>query len=102
MLRSSALVESLENTKKKSHEIRLAFEEATRMNEEISLERNRFRLSAVRGSLMFFLIDQLSMIDHMYQFSLESFMTIFKKGFVSLFFFFFFFFSYCFLVLLVP
>ena len=75
-----ALVESLENTKKKSHEIQAAMAKALETNEAINRERNKYRPSAVRGSLLFFLIDQLSNIDHMYQYSLESFMTIFTKG----------------------
>ena len=80
LLKNVALVESLENTKKKSHEIQAAMAKALETNEAINRERNKYRPSAVRGSLLFFLIDQLSNIDHMYQYSLESFMTIFTKG----------------------
>ena len=42
--------------------------------------RESYRPVATRGSLMFFLIDQLAKIDHMYQYSLAAFTFIFQKA----------------------
>ena len=47
---------------------------------EIAKAREIYRPIAERGSLIFFLIDQLNVIDHMYQFSLDAFNYIFQKA----------------------
>jgi len=49
----------------------------TKMVEEA---REAYRHVAKRGSLVYFLIDQLTVIDHMYQYSLSAFTFIFQKA----------------------
>ena len=46
---------------------------------EIAASREAYRPIAARGSLIFFLIEQLHMIDHMYQFSLDTFNYMYVK-----------------------
>ena len=47
---------------------------------KIASSREVYRPIAARGSLMYFLIDQLKSIDHMYQFSLDTFNYMFTKA----------------------
>ena len=46
----------------------------------IAKAREVYRPIAERGSLMYFLIDQLHVISHMYQFSLDTFNYMFVKA----------------------
>ena len=47
---------------------------------KINDARETYRPVASRGSLIYFLIDQLNVIDHMYQYSLAAFNFIFSKA----------------------
>ncbi|CAD2219679.1 dynein heavy chain [Angomonas deanei] len=80
ILENVALIENLENTKKKSKEINASFALAVTTQKDIAQNRLRYTDVAVRGSLLFFQIDQLWKIDHMYQYSLEAFMVVFNKA----------------------
>eukprot|EP00762_Andalucia_godoyi_P000343 ANDGO_03199.mRNA.1 Dynein beta chain len=80
ILENTALIENLENTKKTAKNIQESVAKAQITSKEISESRELYRPAAVRGSLMFFQIDQLTAIDHMYQYSLGSFMTVFVKA----------------------
>ena len=42
--------------------------------------REAYRPIATRGSLVYFIVDQLSVIDHMYQYSLAAFTFFFQKA----------------------
>ena len=80
ILENVALVENLESTKKKAAEIAKSMIEAHEMQDRINESRKLYTCVAVRGSLLFFQIDQLAKINHMYQYSLGAYMTIFIKG----------------------
>ncbi|KAJ9460839.1 Dynein beta chain [Diplonema papillatum] len=80
ILENQTLVENLEVTKKKAAEISKSMVEAHEMQAAISLSRKTYTSVAVRGSLLFFQIDQLAKISHMYQYSLGAYMAIFVKA----------------------
>lgn len=42
--------------------------------------RDTYRPIATRGSLIYFVINQLSVVDHMYQYSLGAFHSVFEKA----------------------
>jgi len=42
--------------------------------------REVYRRVATEGSMLYFLLIQLCIVDHMYQYSLESFVTFFFKA----------------------
>ncbi|ESS67196.1 hypothetical protein TCDM_04102 [Trypanosoma cruzi Dm28c] len=80
ILENVALIENLENTKKKAKEINASFAQAVATQKDIAQNRLTYTSVAVRGALLFFQIDQLWKIDHMYQYSLEAFMVVFNKA----------------------
>ncbi|KAG8346214.1 putative Dynein heavy chain N terminal region 2 domain1 [Trypanosoma vivax] len=80
ILENISLIENLENTKKKAKEINASFAQAVSTQKDIAQNRLTYTSVAVRGSLLFFQIDQLWKIDHMYQYSLEAFMVVFNKA----------------------
>lgn len=47
---------------------------------DINNEREKYRSVAAEGSMLYFLIITLNNIDHMYQYSLDSFITFFRKA----------------------
>ena len=80
ILENVALIENLETTKKKASEISRSMIEAIQTQKEIATSRLSYTTVAVRGSLLFFQIDQLAKINHMYQYSLSAYMVIFLKA----------------------
>ena len=80
ILGDEALIISLEETKATSQEIAEKVEVAKVTEQTIAKAREVYRPIAGRGSLMFFLIDQLHVISHMYQFSLDTFNYMFVKS----------------------
>lgn len=74
------LIEGLEATKKTA----MAISEAVRLGKEtekgINEAREVYRPVASEASLLYFLLLKLYRIDHMYQYSLDSFSTFFKKS----------------------
>jgi len=80
ILENVTLVENLEATKKTAKEINASMESAVNTQKTIAQSRLTYTPVAVRGSLLFFQIDQLCKIDHMYQYSLEAFMVVFNKA----------------------
>ncbi|KAL0479464.1 dynein heavy chain [Acrasis kona] len=80
ILENKKLIENLEMTKAKSKQITLSVAEIEENNKKIDASRQVYRPVSVRGSMLYFLIDQLSNLDHMYQYSLEAFMVVFNKA----------------------
>jgi dynein heavy chain len=83
ILENKNLIEHLEMTKKKAKQIQISVAETTENNKKIEISRKVYTSVSVRGSLLYFLIDKLSNIDHMYQYSLEAFMVVFNKALVK-------------------
>ncbi|XP_043549538.1 dynein axonemal heavy chain 11 isoform X1 [Chiloscyllium plagiosum] len=79
-LGDTLLVEKLETTKHTAAEIEMKVLE-TKVNEiKINEAREHYRPAAVRASLLYFLMSDLSMINPMYRFSLKSFAAVFHKA----------------------
>jgi len=77
ILTNISLIESLETTKATSTEIQRQQLEAKETEKTINNMREIFRRVAAEGATLYFLLIQLNVVDHMYQYSLESFQFFF-------------------------
>ena len=80
ILSDVALIEGLEKTKLASTEIEQKVELAKKQEVSINAARNEFRLVSSEGAWLYFLLIQLHIVDHMYQFSLQAFVMFFLKA----------------------
>jgi dynein heavy chain len=80
ILDNMPLIEGLEKTKLTAKEIAEQVAEAQKTEIEINRSRELYRPVAAEGSMIFFLIIQLCFIEHMYQYSLDSFVTFLMKA----------------------
>jgi dynein heavy chain len=80
ILENFTLIEGLEITKKTSNTIKeqQAIAKVTEAN--INESREVYRRVAAEGAMLYFLIIKLGVVDHMYQYSLESFSVFFFKA----------------------
>ncbi|KAF1791084.1 P-loop containing nucleoside triphosphate hydrolase [Phytophthora cactorum] len=69
---------SLTKTKATSAEIENALERSAKKSEELDEKRDTYSPFAREGAKIFFLVKQLSAVNHMYRFSLASFLGLFK------------------------
>ena len=76
ILDDQQLIDTLSNSKKTSQEIKARVAEAKVTERELDEERENYRVSAIRGSLLYFCIADLAKIDPMYQYSLQWFTTL--------------------------
>jgi dynein heavy chain len=60
------LISTLESSKITSDEIKLKIEESTILEVKIDSTRNQYKEVSVRGSILFFVIKDLSIVDPMY------------------------------------
>jgi len=74
------LIVGLEKTKATSKDITLQVASAIETEKEINTSRELYRPVAEEGSMLFFLVNQLCIIEHMYQYSLDSFVTFLYKA----------------------
>ncbi|XP_053528697.1 dynein axonemal heavy chain 9 isoform X1 [Artibeus jamaicensis] len=74
------LVENLEVTKQTAAEVEKKFQEANVTEAKINEAREHYRPAAARASLLYFIMNDLSKIHPMYQFSLKAFSTVFQKA----------------------
>lgn len=74
------LVENLETTKRTAAEIEVKSKEAKVTEVEINTAREMYRPAAARSSLLYFILNELSKINLIYQFSLKAFTTVFEKA----------------------
>jgi len=74
------LIEGLEATKKTAQEISEAVESGKITQKEVEEAREAYRPQASEGAMLYFLLTKLCVVDHMYQYSLDSFMTFFEKS----------------------
>ena len=73
------LIESLEDTKRVSDEIKAKVEEAVSTEEKINTAREKYRDVASRGAMLFFILNSLNKIHSFYQFSLNAFVVVFIR-----------------------
>ena len=74
------LIENLEQTKVTANEVAQKQLEGKVAKDEINISRNMYRPVATRSSLIYFVLNQLNLVDHMYQYSLNGFMRVFNKA----------------------
>ncbi|XP_060638089.2 dynein axonemal heavy chain 11 [Anolis sagrei] len=79
-LGDTELVEKLETTKSTAAEIELKAMEAKENEVHINEAREHYRPAAARASLLYFVINDLSKVNPIYQFSLKAFNTVFHKA----------------------
>ncbi|KAK3243833.1 hypothetical protein CYMTET_46533 [Cymbomonas tetramitiformis] len=79
ILDDELLINTLNNSKLTSSVITVRVKEAEETEKEINANRELFRSVPVRGSILYFVLADLSLIDPMYQFSLSYFVMLFNK-----------------------
>jgi len=80
ILANEALIVTLEETKLTVKEINEKQKVASVKEVEIAKAFEAYRPNANRGSLIYFLMNLLNVVDHMYQYSLAAFNSIFLKS----------------------
>ena len=75
-----SLIIMLANTKETSAEVSEQLAVADETNKKINIAREEFRPVAERGSILYFVICDMTMVNCMYQISLGQFLTIFDFG----------------------
>jgi dynein heavy chain, axonemal len=78
MLDNTELVDTLDETKTKATEIKEKLEIAGTTGEAIERFRDGYRSAAKRGANLFFLLSDMAIVNQMYQYSLASYLEIFK------------------------
>jgi dynein heavy chain 2 len=79
LLENTALISTLTRTKEKSAEIEESLIQSAETSLKLDEQREVYRPFAHTGSNLFFLIKSLKSINHMYQFSLNAFLDLFKQ-----------------------
>jgi len=74
------LIEGLEATKAASKEINEAVAKGKETEMQINIAREVYRRVAAEGAMLYFGVTQLCMIEHMYQYSLDSFVTYYLRA----------------------
>ena len=74
------LIEGLEATKDKASEINLAVKKARETEIGVNEAREVYRGVSVEASMLYFMLLKLCLIDHMYQYSLDSYTQFFLKA----------------------
>ncbi|KAL0236923.1 hypothetical protein PCE1_000320 [Barthelona sp. PCE] len=77
ILDDEQMVVTLNNSKETAHKISESLKIAKQTEIKIDENRNLYRAIARRASLLFFVLTDMSNIDTMYQFSLESYLNLF-------------------------
>jgi dynein heavy chain len=80
LIEDTELMNTLDRSKKMSSELTERVKKALETSEEISIHREAYRRVAGRAALLHFILVDLSKIDHMYQFSLAAFVTVFTAA----------------------
>eukprot|EP00736_Rhodelphis_marinus_P001173 Rmarinus@m.17616 len=81
LLENKTLIVSLDETKVKSRSVQAKLDESAQVQQRLEKQRNMYQSIAHEGSKLFFLIRDLHRLSPMYQFSLSSFLRLFKKAF---------------------
>ncbi len=80
ILSDVSLIDGLEKTKSTAMEVGVKVDQAREQEATINAARSEFQTVAAEGSWLYFLLIQLNYINHMYQFSLNAFVTFFRKA----------------------
>ena len=79
ILDNEELINTLNDSKTTSAAIKRRLEEAEKTEANISTAREKYRVVASKGSIMYFVVADLALIDPMYQFSLRYFTQLFNQ-----------------------
>ncbi|GKT15873.1 Dynein axonemal heavy chain 7, partial [Aduncisulcus paluster] len=74
------LIQTLENSNKKSRDISRKVKEAEVTQDRIEKTRQQYRIVAERGATLFFTISSLNSLDHMYSYALTWYVKLFTKS----------------------
>mmetsp|Transcript_39360 Transcript_39360/g.37808 ORF Transcript_39360/g.37808 Transcript_39360/m.37808 type:complete len:152 (+) Transcript_39360:6448-6903(+) len=74
------LIETLENAKSKAVQIASDLENADVTTKDINQSRESYKDVAKRGAILFFAMSGLSSISEMYEYSLSSYLVVFKNA----------------------
>lgn len=74
------LISTLESSKMTSEEIKVKIEESTKLETVIDETRNQYKSVSIRGSILFFVIKDLAIVDPMYQYSLQYVKKLFNQA----------------------
>jgi dynein heavy chain 2 len=80
ILENKALLDSLNETKAKSSTITQSLLESVELQKTLNKERDAYLSLAEYSSDLFFIVSSLSKLNNMYQFSLSSFVRLFKRA----------------------
>eukprot|EP00003_Mantamonas_plastica_P000096 TRINITY_DN1008_c0_g2_i7.p1 TRINITY_DN1008_c0_g2~~TRINITY_DN1008_c0_g2_i7.p1 ORF type:complete len:3819 (+),score=1555.84 TRINITY_DN1008_c0_g2_i7:2346-13802(+) len=80
LLGDPKLIKALQEAKSKSELIEETLANAEKMQADIDELREEYRPVATRGSILYFLIAEMSQVNPMYQTSLEQFLLLFNKS----------------------
>lgn len=80
ILENKALVESLNQTKTQSIAIAKALRHSHEVQDDLDKQREVYRPIAHMGSLLYFLLAQLSSVNNMYEYSLPMFIELFNSN----------------------
>ena len=83
LLDNKQLVDSLNNTKAQSIEIEKALKDSQKFQQSLDTQRSVYRSFSAVGANLFMVIEDLVKINNMYQFSLASFIEMFKRALES-------------------
>jgi len=78
LIEDEGLIEALQLSKATSEEVKQKLQVSEKTEKKIDTAREAYRPCAVRASICFFVLNDLATVDPMYQFSLRSYIDLFK------------------------